>query len=69
MKFGLRRQIPLAWCLLTRQPGRLAVALAGICFAGMLMFLQLGFRDALFDASIAIHRLFNADVVLISSTS
>lgn len=33
------------------------------------MFLQLGFRDALFDASISIHRLFNADVVLISSTS
>ena len=69
MRFGWRRRIPLAWCLLTRQPGRLLVALAGICFAGMLMFLQLGFRDALFDASIAIHRLFNADVVLISSTS
>ena len=69
MRFGLQRRIPLAWCLLTRQPGRLLVALAGICFAGMLMFLQLGFRDALFDASIAIHRLFNADVVLISSTS
>ena len=69
MGFGWRRRIPLAWCLLTRQPGRLLVALAGICFAGMLMFLQLGFRDALFDASITIHRLFNADVVLVSSTS
>lgn len=69
MRFAWRRRIPLAWCLLTRQPGRLVVALAGICFAGMLMFLQLGFRDALFDASIAIHRLFNADVVVISSTS
>lgn len=69
MGFVWRRRIPLAWCLLTRQPGRLLVALAGICFAGMLMFLQLGFRDALFDASIAIHRLFNADVVVISSTS
>ena len=69
MRFVWRRRIPLAWCLLTRQPGRLAVALAGICFAGMLMFLQLGFRDALFDASISIHRLFNADVVVISSTS
>ena len=55
--------------MLTRQPGRLLAALAGICFAGMLMFLQLGFRDALFDASISIHRLFNADVVLISSAS
>ena len=69
MRLGWRRRIPLAWFLLTRQPGRLLVALAGICFAGMLMFLQLGFRDALFDASITIHRFFNADVVLISSTS
>ncbi|SAY39096.1 ABC transporter permease DevC [Candidatus Synechococcus spongiarum] len=69
MRFVWRRRIPLAWCLLTRQPGRLVVALAGICFAGMLMFLQLGFRDALFDASITIYRLFNADVVVVSSTS
>ena len=42
------RRIPLAWLLLTRQPMRLAVALAGITFAGILMFMQLGFRDALF---------------------
>lgn len=69
LAFGWRRRIPLAWCLLTRQPGRLAVALAGIGFAGMLMFLQLGFRDALFDASITVHRLFNTDVVIVSSTS
>ncbi|TGG79030.1 MAG: FtsX-like permease family protein [Aphanocapsa feldmannii 277cV] len=64
-----RRRVPLAWMLLTRQPVRLAVALAGISFAGVLMFLQLGFRDALFEASITIHRLFDADVVLISPRS
>ena len=39
------RKIPLAWVLLTRQPLRLAVAIAGISFAGILMFMQLGFRD------------------------
>jgi len=60
------RRIPLAWLLLTRQPARLAVALAGICFAGILMFMQLGFRDGLFDASVTIHKLFDADLVLIS---
>jgi putative ABC transport system permease protein len=60
------RRIPLAWLLLTRQPARLAVALAGIAFAGILMFMQLGFRDGLFDASVTVHKLFDADLVLIS---
>jgi putative ABC transport system permease protein len=61
-----KRHIPLAWLLLTRQPARLAVALAGIAFAGILMFMQLGFRDGLFDASVVIHKRFDADLVLIS---
>ena len=60
------RRIPLAWLLLTRQPARLAVALAGIAFAGILMFMQLGFRDGLFDASVTIHKLFDADLVVLS---
>ena len=63
------RRIPLAWLLLTRQPVRLAVALAGIAFAGILMFMQLGFRDGLFDASVTIHRLLDTDLVLISPRS
>ena len=63
------RRIPLAWLLLTRQPVRLAVALAGIALAGILMFMQLGFRDGLFDASVTIHRLFDTDLVLISPRS
>lgn len=64
-----RRSIPLAWLLLTRQPARLAVALAGISFAGILMFMQFGFRDGLFDASVTVHKLFDADLVLISPRS
>ena len=64
-----QRRIPLAFLMLIRQPVRLAVALAGISFAGILMFMQLGFRDGLFDASIVIHRLFDADIVLISPRS
>jgi len=63
------RRIPLAWLLLTRQPARLAVALAGIAFAGILMFMQFGFRDGLFDASVVIHRRFDADLVMISPRS
>ena len=64
-----RRRIPLSWLLLSRQPVRLLVALAGISFAGILMFMQLGFRDGLFDASVTVHRLFDADIVLISPRS
>ncbi|ABX08945.1 ABC transporter permease DevC [Prochlorococcus marinus] len=68
-RFLQKRRIPLAWLLLTRQPIRLLVALAGICFAGILMFMQLGFRDGLFDASVTVHRLFDADLVLMSPRS
>jgi putative ABC transport system permease protein len=64
-----RRKIPLAWLLLTRKPARLAVALAGISFAGILMFMQFGFRDGLFDASVTVHKLFDTDLVLISPRS
>ena len=68
-RFWQQRRIPLSWLLLSRQPVRLLVALAGISFAGILMFMQLGFRDGLFDASVTVHRLFDADIVLISPRS
>ena len=61
------RRIPLSWLLLSRQPVRLLVPC--ISFAGILMFMQLGFRDGLFDASVTVHRLFDADLVLISPRS
>ena len=69
LKFWRSRRIPLSWLLLTRQPLRLFVALAGICFAGILMFMQLGFRDGLFDASVTVHKLFDTDLVLMSPRS
>ena len=65
-QFWRSRRIPLAWLLLARQPMRLGVALAGIAFAGILMFMQLGFRDGLFEASVTVHKLFDADLVLMS---
>ena len=55
--------------MLVRQPVRLIVALAGISFAGILMFMQLGFRDGLFDASVTVHRRFDTDLVLIGPRS
>ena len=69
MNFFKFRKIPLAWLLLSRQPLRLLVAIAGISFAGILMFMQLGFRDGLFDASVTVHKLLDADLILISPRS
>jgi putative ABC transport system permease protein len=61
--------IPLAWLQLRRERIRLLVALAGIGFAVILMFMQLGFRDALLDSSVVMHRQLNTDIVLISPQS
>jgi putative ABC transport system permease protein len=61
--------IPLAWLQLIRERMRLLVALAGISFAVILMMIQLGFRDALFDSSITMHINLNTDIVLINPQS
>ncbi|NJR67811.1 MAG: FtsX-like permease family protein [Synechococcales cyanobacterium CRU_2_2] len=61
--------IPLAWLQLMRERIRLLVALAGIGFAVILMFVQLGFRDALFESAVRIHLAFEGDVFLVSPQS
>ncbi|MBE9106312.1 FtsX-like permease family protein [Nostoc cf. edaphicum LEGE 07299] len=62
----LFRKTPLAWRQLMKEKTRLAVAVAGIAFADILMFIQLGFESALFDAAVKPHRNLQADLVLIS---
>ena len=62
-------KIPLAWLQLSREKMRLFVALAGIGFADLLMFLQLGFRDALFDSAVTLHKNLQGDIFLISPQS
>ncbi len=63
----IKRRIFLALLQLTHQKTRLIVALLGIGFAGMLMFIQLGFQAALFDSNTRVHKLLDADLVLIST--
>src|SRR6185369_8344987 len=58
--------IPLAWLQLKREKLRLAVAVAGVAFAVILIFMQLGFRKALFDSSTRLHQAFAGDLFLIS---
>lgn len=67
MVFKRFRKTPLAWLQVTREKTRLAVALAGIAFADILMFVQFGFKDALFEASVRPHSTFEADLVVVNS--
>jgi putative ABC transport system permease protein len=60
------RKTPLAWRQLMKEKTRVTVAVAGIAFADILMFLQLGFQGALFDAAVKPHRNLQADLVLIN---
>lgn len=60
-------QFQLAWLQLTHSKLRLVVALAGIAFAVILIFMQLGFLNSLFESQTALHKRFNADLVIINS--
>ncbi|MEB3220332.1 MAG: ABC transporter permease DevC [Nostocales cyanobacterium 94392] len=62
----LRRRTPLGWLQLNHEKGRLLVAISGIAFADVLMFMQLGFQGALFDSNTRLNRSLNTDIVLIS---
>ncbi|MBD1808363.1 FtsX-like permease family protein [Microcoleus sp. FACHB-SPT15] len=62
-------RIPLAWLQLSRERMRLFVALAGIGFADILMFMQLGFRDALFESAVVLHKNLQGDIFLVSPQS
>lgn len=61
--------IPIAWLQLSREKVRLLIALAGIAFAVILMFMQLGFQAALYDSSARFHQNLKSDLVIISTRS
>ena len=58
---------PLAWLQLIREKNRLIAALAGIAFAVLLMFMQLGFQLSIYYSQSEMHRHLKADLVLISA--
>jgi putative ABC transport system permease protein len=62
-------KISLAWLQLIRQKSRLIVALAGIAFADILMFMQIGFQDALFTSAAQLHTNLQGEIFLISTQS
>lgn len=54
----------LAWRQLRAEKARLFSAIAGVMFACVLVFMQLGFRSALFDSATALLASFRADIYL-----
>ncbi len=58
--------IPLAWLQLVKQKARFIVALAGIAFVSVLMFLQIGFQDALYASATQLHKNLDGNLFLIS---
>ncbi|ARV58277.1 ABC transporter [Nostocales cyanobacterium HT-58-2] len=62
----LQRRTPLGWLQLSREKSRLLVALSGIAFADILMFMQLGFQNALYDSNTRLNRVLYTDIVLVS---
>lgn len=62
----LTYRLPLGWLQLRHSPLRFAVAVAGVAFADVLIFMQLGFMGALLDSNVTAHRSWRADLVLVS---
>jgi putative ABC transport system permease protein len=60
-------RVPLAWLNLTHDKRRLLIRLLGVAFAVFLMFVELGFWNALLDAGVQIVRQFNGDLFIVSN--
>jgi putative ABC transport system permease protein len=60
------RRVPLAWQNLTHNRRRLAVAIGGIGFAVILMFMETGFENALIDSTVKVLEEVNADIIVTS---
>jgi putative ABC transport system permease protein len=65
----MRVAFHLAWRQLRHQPRKLAAGVAGGAFSGMLMFAQLGFRDALLDSAIGVEQHLAGELFLIRKQS
>ncbi|ALF55991.1 ABC transporter [Nostoc piscinale CENA21] len=59
--------ISLAWLQLARQKARFLVASTGIAFIAVLMFVQVGFQDALYTSATQLHNNLKGDLFIIST--
>jgi len=64
---GLRLEdLPLAWLQLKRQPVRYLVAVIGIGFASLLMYMQIGFQSGLLTSATTFYEKLNGELFIIS---
>lgn len=61
------RRTPLAWLQLTFQTSRLVAAIAGVMFAVVLMLVQFGFQDSLFDSATLLQQKIKGDLVMLNA--
>ncbi len=59
-------RVRLTWCLLIHDKGRLLLSVAGIAFAVLLMFVEMGFLNGVFDSETLIINKLNADILVVS---
>jgi putative ABC transport system permease protein len=63
------KKLPTAWLQLRHQKMRLIVALAGVVFSVVIVFMQFGLQDALFDSAVRFYKGLEGDCFLISPRS
>jgi putative ABC transport system permease protein len=56
----------VAWLQLSRDKLRLLVGLAGVAFAVILVFMQMGFQRAMYESATRYHHAFDFDLALVS---
>lgn len=57
-------RLPIGWLQLTHNPTRFAAALAGVAFANVLVFVQLGIMNAMGTATLKPYTFFQADLMI-----
>jgi putative ABC transport system permease protein len=68
-KLFSHRKVPLAWAQLSHQKVRTSVAMGGIAFANVLIFMQLGFVDLFAGGAILLPKHLQGDLFLLSASS
>lgn len=59
-------RLPIGWLQLIHNRMRLLAAIAGVAFANILIFMQLGFLGALTESTVIPYQLMNADILIYS---
>lgn len=62
-------RVPIAWLQLQYHKGQTLAAILGIAFTTLLLFMQIGFRAGFLESLIQLPASFNADIILLNTSS